>query len=126
MSREVVFTSEAPQPVGPYSQAVLCDGWLFCSGQISIDPKSGEIFLGDIQAQTTIVMSNIGAVLKSAQLNYDNIIKTTIFLTDMKDFSAVNEIYSQYFGKQPPARSCVAVAGLPKGVKVEIEVIARK
>ena len=126
MTKNIVLTTNAPAPVGPYSQAVWAGDLLYCSGQISIDPKTNELYLGDIQEQTRIVMENVGAVLKEAGLNYDNIIKTAIFLTDMNDFSKVNEIYAKYFPEVPPARSCVAVASLPKGVNVEVEVIAYK
>lgn len=122
-----IFTSQdAPKPVGPYSQAVEVDGLVYLSGQVPIDPKTDEIFLGDIQKQTEMVMSNIGAVLKACDLQFSNIIKTAIFLTDMADFTKVNEIYAKYFPEQPPARSCVQVAGLPKGANVEIEVIAKR
>lgn len=117
-------TDKAPAPVGPYSQAVEANGFLFCSGQIAIDPKSGEVFLGDIREQTKRVMSNVRAVLEAANLNFSHVVKSTIFLTNMNDFSHVNEVYASFFPDQPPARSTVAVAGLPKGVHVEIEVVA--
>ncbi len=126
MSKEIIFTENAPAPVGPYSQAIRTGNMLYCSGQISIDPKTNEIFTGDIQKQTEMVMENIRAVLTEAGLGFDNIIKTMIFITDMNDFSKVNEIYAKYFPENPPARSCVAVSTLPKNVNVEIEVIAQK
>lgn len=124
--KKVIHTDNAPKAVGPYSQAVQMGDFLFCSGQISIDPKTNEVFTGDIKIQTEMVMKNIEAVLGAAGLNFSNIIKTTIFITNMNDFATVNEIYAKYFKEAPPARSTVAVAGLPKGVNVEIEVIAHR
>lgn len=122
--KKIIHTDFAPQAVGPYSQAVRMGDFLFCSGQIAIDPKTQEVFTGDIQKQTEMVLNNIEAILKTSQLNFLHIIKTTIFLTSMADFAKVNEIYAKRFTNEPPARSTVAVAGLPKGVNVEIEVIA--
>lgn len=122
--KKIIHTDSAPKAVGPYSQAVRMGDFLFCSGQISIDPKTQEVFTGDIRKQTEMVLSNIEAVLKASDMNFSHIIKTTIFLTSMSDFATVNEIYAQKFTQNPPARSTVAVAGLPKGVNVEIEVIA--
>lgn len=122
--KKIIQTDLAPKAVGPYSQAVRMGDFLFCSGQISIDPKTQEVFTGDIKKQTEMVMNNIEAILKTTDLNFSHIIKTTIFLTNMSDFSSVNEIYSKRFVSDPPARSTVAVVGLPKGVNVEIEVIA--
>lgn len=124
--KKVIATKDAPNAVGPYSQAVQMGDFLFCSGQISIDPKTNEVFTGDIKTQTEMVMKNIEAVLTAAQMNFGNIIKTTIFITNMGDFATVNEIYAKYFKDAPPARSTVAVAALPKGVNVEIEVIAHR
>ena len=124
--KKVIHTDNAPKAVGPYSQAVQMGDFLFCSGQISIDPKTNEVFTGDIKTQTEMVMKNIEAVLAASNLKYGNIIKTTIFLTSMSDFATVNEIYAKAFSEAPPARSTVAVAGLPKGVNVEIEVIAHR
>lgn len=122
--KQVIHTDFAPKAVGPYSQAIRMGDFLFCSGQISIDPKTQEVFTGDIQTQTEMVLSNIEAILKNSNLGFSHIIKTTIFLTSMSDFASVNEVYAKRFTKDPPARSTVAVAGLPKGVNVEIEVIA--
>lgn len=122
--KKIIHTDFAPKAVGPYSQAVRMGDFLFCSGQISIDPKTQEVFTGDIQKQTEMVLSNIEAILKTSGLNFSHIIKTTIFLTSMSDFASVNEVYAKRFTSDPPARSTVAVAGLPKGVNVEIEVIA--
>lgn len=124
--KTIIQTDSAPAAVGPYSQAVLLGDFLFCSGQISINPQTQEVFTGDIKQQTEMVLNNIEAVLRQANLNFSNVIKTTIFLTSMNDFAAVNEIYAKRFSQNPPARSTVAVAGLPKGVNVEIEVIAHK
>jgi len=126
MFKKIWLTKEAPAPIGPYSQAVEVEGLVFCSGQVAIDPKTNQVSNGDVKNQTELVMKNIGAVLKSADLNYSNIVKTTIFLTSMADFAAVNEVYGAYFTDLPPARSTVAVSGLPKGVQVEIEVIAKR
>jgi len=122
--KKIFETKKAPAPIGPYSQAVEANGFLFCSGQIALDPVSGQILNGSVAEQAELVMKNISGVLEEAKLGFDDIVKTTIFLTDMADFPAVNEVYGKFFKSQPPARSTVAVAGLPRGVKVEIEVIA--
>lgn len=122
--KKIIHTDLAPKAVGPYSQAVRMGDFLFCSGQISIDPKTQEVFTGDIQKQTEMVLNNIEALLKVSNMSFAHIIKTTIFLTSMSDFASVNEIYSKRFTNEPPARSTIQVAGLPKGVNVEIEVIA--
>jgi 2-iminobutanoate/2-iminopropanoate deaminase len=122
--KKIISTSEAPAAIGPYSQAARTGNFLFCSGQIPLDPKSGQIVSGDIATQARRVLDNIGAVLKAEGLSFENIVKTTIFLTDLGDFQAVNEIYGSYFKQQPPARSTVQVSALPKGANVEIEVIA--
>src|SRR5438093_5989293 len=122
--KKTVSTNEAPAAIGPYSQAVRSGRFLFCSGQIPLDPKSGEIVSGDIAAQTRRVLDNIAAVLRAEGLTFDNVVKTTVFLTDLGDFQAVNEIYASYFKQEPPARSTVQVSALPKGAKLEIEVIA--
>jgi 2-iminobutanoate/2-iminopropanoate deaminase len=122
--KKIISTSEAPAAIGPYSQAVRSGNFLFCSGQIPLDPTSGQIVSGDIATQTRRVLDNIRAVLKAEGLTFENIVKTTIFLTDLGDFQTVNEIYGSYFKQQPPARSTVQVSALPKGAKVEIEVIA--
>ncbi|MFN3697255.1 MAG: RidA family protein [Pseudobdellovibrio sp.] len=126
MAKQIIHTDHAPKAVGPYSQAVMLGDFLFCSGQIAIDPRNQEVFTGDIKIQTEMVLSNIEAVLKQSGLSFSHIVKTTIFLTNMSDFATVNEIYAQKFTNQPPARSTVAVSGLPKGVNVEIEVLAHK
>ena len=124
--KKVHVTPNAPKPVGPYSQAIESGGFLFCSGQISIDPKTDQVFLGPVEEQAQKVMENIRAVLQSAGLEFQHVVKTTIYLLNMADFAKVNEVYAKYFPEQPPARSTVAVAGLPKGVSVEIEVLAKR
>ena len=122
--KEAVLTKNAPAPIGPYSQAIRAGGLLFCSGQIPLDPVSGQVVAGDVKDQTRQVMTNIEAVLTAAGTNFDAIAKTTIFLRSMGDFPLVNEIYGQHFRATPPARSTVEVARLPKDVLVEIEVTA--
>jgi len=122
--KKIISTNEAPAAIGPYSQAVRSGSFLFCSGQIPLDPKSGEIVPGDITAQTQRVLDNIAAVLRAEGLSFDNVVKTTIFLTNLGDFQRVNEIYGSYFKQNPPARSTVQVSALPKGANVEIEVVA--
>jgi 2-iminobutanoate/2-iminopropanoate deaminase len=124
--KTVILTTKAPAPIGPYSQAVMAGNTLYCSGQIPIDPATGQVFTGDIKGQAELVMKNIDAVLKEAGVGFQNIVKTTIYLTSMNDFAAVNEVYGRYFTELPPARSTIAVAALPKGVNVEIEVLAIK
>ncbi|MCY4321042.1 MAG: RidA family protein [Bdellovibrionaceae bacterium] len=119
-----ILTDKAPQPVGPYSQAIRFGDWLYCSGQIPLDPKNSEVVGQDITAQSKQVFENIKAVLQSQNLSFQNILKTMVFLTDMREFSIFNQIYESYFGDHKPARSCVEVSALPKGVKVEVEVIA--
>ncbi len=126
MSKQVIHTDHAPKAVGPYSQAVMAGSYLFCSGQIAIDPKSNEVLKVSVKEQTDRVMKNIEAVLKQANLSFGHIVKTTIFLTDMNDFATVNEVYASYLQAPYPARSTVAVSALPKGVNVEIEVVALK
>jgi len=122
--KKIISTKEAPAAVGPYSQAVRVGSTVYCAGQIPLDPKSGQIVPGDIGAQTRRVLENIAAVLRAESLAFENIVKTTIFLTNLSDFQTVNEIYGSYFKTEPPARSTVQVPALPKGANVEIEVIA--
>jgi 2-iminobutanoate/2-iminopropanoate deaminase len=119
-----VATALAPQPIGPYSQGVISGGMLYCSGQIPLDPDSGELVGGDIGAQTERVLKNLLGVLKEAKMGPENVVKTTVYLTDMADFPAMNEVYARYLGKNPPARTTIQAAALPRGVKVEIDVIA--
>ena len=123
-TRKHVSTSQAPTPIGPYSQGVIAGGLLFVSGQIAIDPASNQLVAGDIEAQTEQVMKNLLAVLKAAKMGADNVVKTTVFLADLADFPRMNEVYARFLGKTPPARSTIQAAGLPRGVKVEIDVIA--
>ncbi len=122
---EIISTKEAPAAIGPYSQAIAAGGIVFTSGQIALVPATGEIAQGDITVQTEQVMQNLGAVLTAAGSSFENVVKTTCFLSDMADFAAFNAVYEQYFtGK--PARSCVAVRQLPRNVLVEVEAIALK
>ena len=122
----MIRTDKAPAPIGPYSQAILAGNELFCSGQIAIDPATGELNGTDAASQAEQVLKNLGAVLEAADMTYANVIKTTIFLTDMSDFTPVNEVYAKYFNDSKPARSTIAVAALPKNARVEIEAIAKK
>jgi 2-iminobutanoate/2-iminopropanoate deaminase len=124
--KTVIQTDQAPAPVGPYSQAIDVDGFLFCSGQIAINPKTNQVISGPIEEQTELVMENISAVLKKAGMSFQNVVKTTIYLIDMADFTKVNEVYGRYFKDQPPARSTIGVSALPKGVHVEIEILAKR
>ena len=122
--KKIIQTSHAPAPISPYSQAVLCGNTLYVSGQIAIDPENNQLVTADLIEQTHRVMKNLQAILEEADMTFDNVVKSTIFLLDMSVFSQVNEIYAQYFKNLPPARETVAVAGLPKNVDVEISVIA--
>ena len=122
--KKIISTPNAPAAIGPYSQAVRIGSTLYCAGQIPLDPKTGQIVSPDITEQTKRVMQNITEVLKAAGLTFEHVVKTTIFLTDFADFQTVNEIYGSHFQKDPPARSTVQVAALPKNARVEIEVIA--
>lgn len=123
---KVHVSQQAPAPIGPYSQAVEVNGLVFCSGQIPLDPVSGAIVGNTVAEQAEQVMTNIKAVLMAADLGLSNVVKTTIFLTDMADFQAVNEVYAKHMGSTKPARSTIAVLALPKGSKVEIEVLAAR
>jgi 2-iminobutanoate/2-iminopropanoate deaminase len=122
--RKIVKTDKAPAAIGPYSQAVIANGFLFASGQIPIDPQTNEIIEGGIKEQTEQVLKNITALLQSIELGLDRIVKTTVFLADMNDFTQMNEIYSKYFKTDPPARSTIQAARLPRDVRVEIEIVA--
>jgi len=124
MKKETMATDKAPKAIGPYSQGVRARGYVFLSGQIPLDPETGELVQGDIGAQTERVMDNIAAVLAAAGLGFVDVVKTTIYLTDLGNFAKVNEVYGKRFPANPPARSTVEVKGLPKGAEVEIEVIA--
>jgi len=120
-----VQTDRAPRAIGPYSQAIVADGWVFCSGQIPVDPDSGELSMGDVREQTDLVLRNLRAVLEAAGSSMDRVVKTTVFLADMGDFSVMNEVYASHFGDHRPARAAIQAAALPKGCAVEIECVAR-
>ena len=123
---KVINTTDAPAPIGPYSQAVIANGFLFLSGQVAINPETGDLTQSSIKEETHQVMRNIKAVLLEASYEFEDVVKTTIFLSDMGLFAEVNEVYGSYFGKNFPARETVAVKGLPKGVNVEISMTAYK
>jgi 2-iminobutanoate/2-iminopropanoate deaminase len=124
MSLDTISTAGAPKAIGPYSQAISANGFVFTAGQVALDPSTGELVSGGIAEQTTRALENLRAVLKAAGSGLDQVVKTTVFLVDMADFSVMNEVYGRVFGAHRPARSTVAVAALPKGARVEIEVIA--
>ncbi|MDH3974221.1 MAG: RidA family protein [Deltaproteobacteria bacterium] len=124
MNKEIIKTNNAPAAIGPYSQAVKAGGFIFLSGQIPLDPATGNVVEGGIKEQTERVMMNLEAVLKAAGAGMEAIVKTTIYLTRLSDFSTVNEIYGNYFKENPPARATVEVSSLPRGVEVEIEAVA--
>jgi 2-iminobutanoate/2-iminopropanoate deaminase len=124
MSLDTISTVGAPKAIGPYSQAISANGFLFTAGQVALDPATGELVTGGIAEQTTRALENLRAVLKAAGSGLDQVVKTTVFLVDMADFSEMNEVYGRVFGAHRPARSTVAVAALPKGARIEIEVIA--
>jgi len=124
--KTIINTVNAPAPIGPYNQAIVAGDFIFVSGQVAIDAATGELVLDDIKTETTKVMENIKAILTEAGIGFGHIVKTTIFLLDMQNFAQVNEVYGSYFTDQFPARETVAVAGLPKGVNVEISVTALK
>jgi len=122
--KTIINTNGAPQAIGPYSQAIKANGFLFISGQIPLDPVSGQIVYGGVELQTYQVLNNLKAILAHEGLTFDNVVKTSVFLDDMEDFAVVNKVYAQYFTNEPPARACVQVARLPRDVSVEIEAIA--
>ena len=124
--KSIINTKDAPAPIGPYSQAVIVNGFLFASGQVAINPESGELNMVSIAEETHQVMRNINAVLLEAEYNFDHVVKTTIFLSDMSLFAEVNDVYGSYFSGNFPARETIAVKGLPKGVNVEISITAYK
>lgn len=121
---QVVSTAGAPKAIGPYSQGLVAHGFVFTAGQIALDPASGEVVPGGIAEQTARVLENLGAILAAAGSGLDRVVKTTVFLADMADFAAMNEVYARAFADHKPARSTVAAAGLPRGVRVEIEAVA--
>ena len=122
--KNVVTTDRGPKPIGPYSQAIKANGLIYLSGQVALDPKSGDVVGSDIRQQTERVLENIKGIVEAAGANLHHVIKTTVFLKDMNDFPAMNEVYGRYFSAAPPARSTVQVARLPKDALVEIEVVA--
>jgi 2-iminobutanoate/2-iminopropanoate deaminase len=124
MKLDVVATAGAPKAIGPYSQGIAAGGFIFTAGQVALDPSTGELVVGGIADQTTRALENLRAVLSAAGSSLSHVIKTTVFLVDMADFAQMNEVYGRFFGDHRPARSTVAVAGLPRGALVEIEVIA--
>jgi len=126
MEKRIIKTEQAPKAIGPYSQAVMIGDMLFASGQIALDPATGELVEGGIEAQATRVMENIKNILAAAGMDFSNVVKSTIFITDINNFAKVNEIYGKYFPENPPARSTIEVSKLPKGALIEIEVIAHK
>ena len=125
MDIRTIQTDDAPAAIGPYSQATVSDGWIYCSGQIPLDPESGELVEGDVAAQTEQVLTNLRAVLVAAGGDLDTVLKTTVFLSDMEDFGAMNEVYARHFADHRPARAAVAARDLPKYVDVEIQCVAR-
>jgi 2-iminobutanoate/2-iminopropanoate deaminase len=122
--KKVIKTDKAPAPIGPYNQAIMAGNTLFVSGQIPLNPASGELVKGDVKEQTRMVMENLKAILTEAGLDFANVVKCSIFISDMKDFPKINEVYGSYFSENAPARETVQVAGLPLGVDVEISCIA--
>jgi len=124
LPKKHVATRHAPTPIGPYSQGVIAGGLLFVSGQIPIDPATDKLVEGDITVQTEQVLKNILAVLKEAKMGPENVVKASVFLADLADFPQMNEVYGKYLGKEPPARSTIQAAALPKGARIEIDVIA--
>lgn len=122
--KNIVFTADAPAAIGPYSQAVKAGNTVYLSGQIGMNPATGELVSADVKEQTAQALKNMKAVLAASGATVDNVVKTTVFLTDMADFQAVNSVYAETFASDAPARSCVAVAALPKGARVEVEAIA--
>ena len=124
MSKRIIQTELAPAAIGPYSQAIRIGDFLYTSGQIALDPKSGKFLSGEIKEETEQTLRNISAILKADGLELENVIKTTVYLSDLNDFVQMNQIYEKYFSKNKPARACVQVAALPKGAKIEIDAIA--
>lgn len=124
MSKRIIKTEEAPAAIGAYSQAVVANGFVYTAGQVALDPRTGQLVPGDIRIQTKRVMENVKAVLEAAGSSLDKVVKTTVFLRDMNDFGTMNEIYGSYFKENPPARSTIQVAKLPREAAVEIEVVA--
>jgi 2-iminobutanoate/2-iminopropanoate deaminase len=126
MRKEIISTEEAPTAIGPYSQAVRVGSLVFLSGQIPLDPKTGELAKGDVAEQTRRIMENLGAVLRAAGVGFSEVVRSTIYLTNLADFGKVNDVYGSYFPSEPPARATIGVASLPRGASVEIEMIAHR
>lgn len=124
MSKQIIKTDKAPAPIGPYNQAIKANGMVFLSGQVAFDPTTGDLLVSDLQTETHQVMKNLAAVLEEAHITFEHVVKTTIFLSDMSHFAQVNEVYGSYFKGDYPARETVAVKGLPRGVNVEISMMA--
>ena len=124
MQKEIITTNQAPKAIGPYSVGVCAGGFIFTAGQVGIDPATGNVVEGGIQAETRQVLTNVRSILEAAGVSLEAVVKTTVFLRDMNDFAAMNAVYAEFFTHNPPARSTVAVAGLPNGVAVEIETVA--
>lgn len=122
--REIIDSPNAPAAIGPYSQAILAGNTLYVSGQIALDPQTGQMVQGEIEEETTRVLENVGAILRAAGMDFKNVVTCTVFLTDVNDYAQVNEVYSRYFSASPPAREAVGVAALPRGARVEISCIA--
>ena len=124
MKKRIIHTNQAPTAIGPYSQAIRIGDFLYTSGQIALDPESGQFLFGEIEEETEQTIKNISAIIQAEGLNLENVIKTTVYLSDLKNFERMNQVYEKYFSKNKPARACVQVAALPKGAKVEIDAIA--
>ena len=124
MKKRIIHTNQAPTAIGPYSQAIRIGDFLYTSGQIALDPESGQFLFGEIEEETEQTIKNISAIIQAEGLNLENVIKTTVYLSDLKNFERMNQVYEKYFSENKPARACVQVAALPKGAKVEIDAIA--
>jgi 2-iminobutanoate/2-iminopropanoate deaminase len=124
MTKQIIKTDQAPAAIGPYEQAIRLGNMLYSSGQIALDPKTGDFLSGEIEAETEQTLNNVQAILKAAGMDMANVVKTNVYLADMNHFARMNAVYKKYFGESKPARACVQVAALPKGAKVEIDVIA--
>ena len=124
MIKRIIQTEQAPAAIGPYSQAIRIGDFLYTSGQIALDPESGNFLSGEIEEETEQTLKNISAILQAGGVNFENVIKTTVYLSDLNNFARMNQVYEKYFSKNKPARACVQVAALPKGAKIEIDAIA--
>ena len=124
MIKRIIQTEQAPAAIGPYSQAIRIGDFLYTSGQIALDPESGMFLSGEIEEETEQTLKNISAILQAGGVNFENVIKTTVYLSDLNDFTRMNQVYEKYFSKNKPARACVQVAALPKGARIEIDAIA--